>query len=150
MIAGQAQSLSCMRPEPIATFQQLADAPESYFVLYERLSFDDGKLPTGVSLDQTRKADPIPARFEGKALSSGGFTIDYAHEAVLEIGCAGPWCGSAKSGVDALFFVVASGPPVTILAEPCGGRIFEEPTQEVIDMLTTCMQGGVCSPQPLQ
>ena len=150
MIAGQSHALSCMRPDPIETFQRLAEAPESYFVLYGRLSFDETALPDGVSMDQFREPDPIVARFAGKGLSRDGFTINYASDAILQVTCAGPWCGSARSGVDAVYFVPASDPPVTMQAGPCGGMIFEEPSAAVLEMLTTCMQGGACSPQPLQ
>lgn len=149
-ISGQAHALSCLRPDPIVTFQQLAQAPETYFVLYGVLSFDEKKLPPGVSDQQMRTPDPIPARFVGHGLSTDGFTIDYVTDVVVQIGCAGPWCGSARSGVDAVYFVEATDPPLTVQAGPCGGMIFEEPDQAVLDMLTSCMQGGTCSAQPLQ
>ncbi len=150
MISGQAHALSCTRPDPIETFQQLAAAPEGYFVLYGQMTFDENALPAGVSMDQTREPDPIPARFEGKSLSQEGFTRDYFGNVMLQVGCAGSWCGSARSGADAVFFVASSDRPVTLQAGPCGGRIFEEPSQAVLDMLTSCFQGGPCSPQPLQ
>lgn len=149
-VSAQAQALSCMRPDPIATFQQLAAAPESYFVLYGELTFDEADLPEGVSMNQFREPDPIAARFEGKGLTREGFTNDYYSDVTLQVGCAGPWCGSARSGVDAIYFVAATDPPVTMQAGPCGGMIFEEPSDAVLEMLTSCMQGGACSPQPLQ
>ncbi|MEJ8561853.1 hypothetical protein QTO30_11935 [Yoonia sp. GPGPB17] len=150
MIAAQGNALSCLRPDPIETFQRLAAAPESYFVLYGQLTFDEAELPAGVLTNQTRAPDPIAARFAGNGLSRDGFTIDYHSDVTLQIECGGPWCGSARSGVDAVYFVAASDPPVTMQAGPCGGMIFEEPSAAVIEMLTSCMQGGACSPQPLQ
>ena len=150
MVAGPSHALSCLLPDPIDTFQQLAAAPESYFVLYGKMTFDEGLLPQGVSMDQQREPAPIPARFVGKGLTRDGFTNDYVSDVTLQVGCAGPWCGSARSGVDAIFFVEATDPPVTMQAGPCGGMIFEEPTPATLEMLTSCMQGGACSPQPLQ
>lgn len=150
MIAGQSDALSCMRPDPIRAFQQLADAPERYFVIYGTLTFDAAALPDGVSDEQTRNPDPIPARFVGKGLSQGGFVTDYISDVTLQIGCLGPWCGSARSGTEAVIFVQADNSPVTIEADPCNSWIFEEPSQTVLDQLTTCMQGGACSPQPFQ
>ncbi|EBA13600.1 hypothetical protein [Roseobacter sp. CCS2] len=150
MVAGQGHALSCMRPDPVETFQRLAAAPESYFVLYGQLTFDEADLPAGVSMDQSRAPDPIAARFAGKGLSRDGFTIDYHSDATLQVTCAGPWCGSARSGVDAVYFVEAADAPVTMQAGACGGMIFEQPSEAVLQMLTTCMQGGVCSTQPLQ
>jgi hypothetical protein len=149
-IGMQAQALSCMRPDPIETFQRLAAASESYFVLYGKLTFDETDLPAGVSMEQLRTPDPIAARFVGKGLTRHGFTNDYYSDVTLQIGCAGAWCGSARSDVDAIYFVEAADPPVTMQAGPCGGMIFEQPSDAVLDMLTSCMQGGECSPQPLQ
>lgn len=149
-LGGQTMALSCMRPDPIATFQRVAEAPEAYFVLYGQLTFDESALPAGVSQNAVREPDPIPGQFVGKGLTSRGFTNDYISPVNLQIGCAGPWCGSARSGVDALYFVRADEPPVTMQAGPCGGMIFEEPDQATLDAITACMQGGPCSSQRLQ
>lgn len=150
MIGGQVRALSCLRPDPIATFQQLAASPEDYFVLYGQLGFNAVAVPPVVSNGENPTPDPIPARFVGKGLDADGFIIPIASNVLLQIGCAGPWCGSARSGVDAVYFVPAAGQPLTITADPCGGMIFEDPTQEVLDMLTSCMQGGDCSAQPFK
>lgn len=150
MISGQVHALSCMRPDPIETFKRIAAAPEDYFVLYGELTFDESLLPSGVLDNRTGAPGPIAAQFDGLGLTRQGFTSSYVSPVTLEIGCAGPWCGSAASGVDALYFVRATDPPVTMVAGACGGMIFEKPPQAVLDMLTSCMQGGACSPQPLQ
>ena len=149
-VSGQAHALSCLRPDPIATFKQVAEAPESYFVLYGELTFDEDALPAGVSMDMTRAPDPIPARFRGNSLSLEGFTNNYFGDVELQIGCAGQWCGSARSGIDAIYFVRADNKPVTMQANACGGMIFAEPSQATLDMLTSCVQGGRCLSQPLQ
>jgi hypothetical protein len=146
-ISGQAHALSCLRPDPIATFQQLAAEPESYFVLYGTLTFDERALPQGNnSFENITPPDPIPARFEGKGLSKAGFATPYISRATLQVTCAGPWCGSARSGAQAIYFVPASDPPVTMQASACGGMVFEDPTPDVLEMLTSCMQGGTCTP----
>jgi len=146
-ITGQAHALSCARPDPVETFHRLAQAEESYFVLYGQLTFDESTLPQGSSFEQLREPDPIAAQFEGKSLSRAGFVNDYASNVTLQIGCADPWCGSARSGVDAVYFVAATDTSVTMQAGPCGGMIFEEPTAATLNMLTTCMQGGACTPE---
>lgn len=150
LTGGQVDALSCMRADPIATFQRLAAAPEAYFVLYGRLSFDEDALPAGVSNGAAPTPAPIPGRFVGKGLTRQGFTNTYVSNVTLQIGCAGLWCGSARSGVDAVFFVPASDPPVTLQAGPCGGMIFENPADDVLAMLTACMQGGPCTPVPVE
>jgi len=151
VICGQAQALSCMRPDPVTTFQQLAAKPESYFVLYGTLTFDESALPQGTnSFEEIAPPDPIPARFVGKGLSKAGFATPYVSRVMLQVTCAGPWCGSARSGAEAIYFVPASDPPVTMQAGACGGMIFEDPTPDVLNMLTSCMQGGTCTPLPFE
>jgi len=146
-VAGQAAALSCIRPDPILTFQRVAAAPEPYYVLYGQLDFDQTTLP-GFDLSQQREhPDPIAAQFTGKSLTPDGFTTDYASPVTLQISCVASWCGSARSGVDALYFVRADTQPAIVEAGPCGGMIFEQPDQATLDMLTSCMQGGTCSAQ---
>ena len=150
VIGGHAHALSCIRPDPIMTFKQLAAAPENYFVLYGELTFDEDLLPSGGSDRPVGAPAPLPAQFRGTGLTKQGFTSTYISPVTLEIGCAGPWCGSARSGGNAIYLVAAPDPPVTMVAGACGGRIFADPSQEVLDMLASCMQGGACSSQPLQ
>ncbi len=150
MISGQAQALSCIRPDPIETFKRVAAAPESYFVLYGELTFDEDLLPPGTRDISTPVPGPISANFAGTGLTKQGFTSSYVSPVTLDIQCVANWCGSARSGGDALYFVEATDPPVTMVAGACGGMIFPDPSQAVLDMLTSCMQGGACSSQPFQ
>ncbi|SFR31652.1 hypothetical protein SAMN04488005_0130 [Yoonia tamlensis] len=142
LMAGQLQALSCMRPDPVAAFAQIAQAPEPYYVLYGRLSFDETALPAGFRDTFDGEPAPIPARFEGKGLTNAGFTSDFISPAQLQVECAANYCGTAQSGIDALFFVRADQTPVTMIAGPCGGMIFPEPSQALRDQITACMQGG--------
>lgn len=148
LLGGQAHALSCLRPDAVETFQRLAVAEESYFVLYGELMFDESALPnrTDDVFQNSVSPDPIDGRFVGKGLTSAGFTNTYISDVILQVGCAGPWCGSARSGGEAVYFVPASDPPVTMQAGPCGGMIFPDPSPAVLDMLTSCMQGGTCTP----
>ncbi|WP_108815629.1 hypothetical protein [Loktanella sp. Alg231-35] len=148
VISGQAQALSCLRPDPITTFQKLAAASESYFVLMGELTFDENLLPEAMSNTRTDEPAPIPAYFAGKGLTHDGFANDYYSNVTLQIRCGGPWCGSASSGMEAIFFVPASDPPVLIEAGPCGGMIFENITPATVEMLTSCMAGDTCSSLP--
>ena len=150
MISGQAHALSCIRPDPIETYKRVVAAPESYFVLYGELVFDESLLPLGTRNISDPLPAPIAAEFNGTGLTRQGFTSTYVSPVTLEIRCVANWCGSASSGGNALYFVEASEPPVTMVAEACSSMIFPEPSQAVLDMLTSCMQGGACSAQPLQ
>ena len=146
----QAHALSCMMPDAMQTYDELSQAPETYFVLYGQLAFDEALLPPAVMDPPVAAPAPILARFVGQGLTADGFTVDVAADLDLLVGCAGPWCGSAQSGVQAVIFADATTLPLTVQATPCGGRIFEDPTQAVLDTLTACMQDGACSAQPLQ
>lgn len=145
-LASQAVALSCIRPDPIEMFQRLAAAEESYFVLRGTLTFDEGALPPSVGSNEMIQPDPIPGFFTGTGLTAAGFTSDYISNVLLQVNCAGPWCGSARSNVDAVWFVPFSDPPATLQADPCGSMTFYDPTDAVIRMLESCMAGGVCSP----
>lgn len=149
-LAGQVQALSCLRPDPIRTFQEVAAAQEPYYLLYGTLTFDESALPPTMRQDTGGAVDPIPATFNGHALTSNGFTTDFDALAQVQVGCVANWCGTAQSGGDALYFVRADQDPLTIEARPCGGMIFDAPSQAVLDRLTACMQGGDCSAQPFE
>ncbi|MEL6681447.1 MAG: hypothetical protein AAFQ09_02235 [Pseudomonadota bacterium] len=150
VMGNDALALSCIRPDPISTFKQLAAAPESYFVLQGELTFDESALPPSIRDVSGDAPTPIRAQFNGLGLTKDGFTATYVSPVTLEISCAGPWCGSARSGGDAIYFVEATTPLATVLADPCGSRIFAEPSQDTLNTLVSCMQGGPCSPQALQ
>ncbi len=142
MTAGQAQALRCIAPDPLRTFSQIAAAPEDYYVLYGLLTFDEAKLPVGLREMGAGLPAPIAAQFRGKGLTQAGFTSDYISPVTLQIDCMTNYCGTAQSGIDALYFVRADPTPVTMVASPCREWIFPEPTQAVLDQLTACMQGG--------
>jgi len=147
-LASPIHALSCLRPDPISTFQRVAAAEESYFVLSGTLTFDESLLPAQDFQNQLQTPDPIPAQFSGKGLTRDGFVNDYISPVTLQITCAGPWCGSAQSGMEAVFFVEATRPLATVIADPCGGMIFPRTTPAAKDMLTSCMAGGTCTPLP--
>ena len=143
-LAGQAAALSCMRPDPIALFNEIAEQETPYFVLWGTLDFDETLLPESFDNDRIGDTAPIPAQFSGLGLTGGGFVGPYDVPAQLQIQCFGPWCGGAADGMEAIFFVPASDSTITIYADPCGGRVFPDPAQDVLIMLESCMSGGTC------
>ena len=140
--AAQAQALRCVHPEPVRRCADIAAAPEDYYVLYGTLTFDETALPQGMRATGAPLPAPITAQFTGKGLTHSGFTSDYVSPAILQIDCMANYCGTAQSGIEALYFVRASQTPVTMTAGPCGGMIFAEPSQAVLDQMTACMQGS--------
>ena len=147
LTATQSVALSCLRPDPVDTFQRLAAAEESYFVLRGKLTFDESALPPSVGDNDTVPPDPIPGFFVGSGLTKDGFTSDYVSNVLLQVDCAGPWCGTAQSNVDAIWFVPFSDPPATLQADPCGSMTFYQPSDAVVEMLESCMAGNTCTPQ---
>lgn len=150
VLGGQAAALSCARPDPIETFQRIGVSPEPYIVLYGQLSFDEAALDTGDGRVPVPPASPVPATFKGQGLTMSGFREIADAKIDLQVTCAGPWCGSARSGVDAVYFVSRTPDALIVEADPCGGLIFEAPSREVRAMLTSCMQGRQCTPLPPQ
>ena len=142
LVAGQVSALSCMRPDPQASFQRAADSTDVYYVLYGTLDFDASLLPGSAGDSNRKPAVPIPAQFEGHSLSDAGFANYYAGEMTLLPTCAGPWCGSHVPDVASLMFARVVDGAITIEAAPCGGFIFTEPKQEVLDSMTACMNGN--------
>lgn len=140
MMAGEVQALSCARPDVVRSFAAADAAPEITYVLKGRLRFDEALLPQGV-VNAPRAPAAIPATFAGVALGQDGFTIPYERAVILQPACAGPWCGSAQAGAEAIMFATVRGDDLVITASPCGGKIFYSPTNQMVRQLTACMQG---------
>ncbi|MCO4847012.1 MAG: hypothetical protein KC448_03460 [Yoonia sp.] len=141
VIAGQATALSCVRPDAVRTFERVSEDSDSYYLLYGTLDFDATKQPKGV-VNEERNPAPIVAQFAGFALNKGGFTTPYASTVTLQPVCYGPWCGSVTPDVQSLFFAKVDGDAVIIEANPCGGQIFPDPSQALLDTMTACMNGN--------
>ena len=142
--AGQAAALSCLRPDPETTFDQIAALPEPWFVLRGVLTFDPALLPENDLSNSEQSYAPVPAQFRGKGLTRQGFTADYISPVTLQVECAGPWCGSAESGLDALYFVRADPEGATVVASPCGEFVFPDPSEEVLARMVECLNAGTC------
>lgn len=141
MIAGQAVALSCMRPDPVATFNRISEDSAPYYVLYGTLEFDASELPQGV-VNKPREPAPIAAQFRGHGLNRNGFTSRFERGVTLQPVCFGPWCGSEMPGVKSLFFAKLDGDDVIISSDPCGGTTFPEPSRAALDAMTACINGN--------
>lgn len=149
LLSGQAAALSCMPPDPRATFLSLMEVEQPYYILYGRLQFDTSLLPSFVE-EGTPEPAAIAARFSGKGLTATGFDADFIRDVTLQPVCFGPWCGGAPADVATLYFAKVNGDVVTIEADPCGGTVFPEPSDEMLDAMTACISGGPCTaPEPL-
>ncbi len=146
-ITGQAAALSCARPDPVSTFERLAAEPDAtYVVLLGELGFDASLLPQGVE-NRARDPDPITAIFQGHGLGYDGFTVVQDRTITLQSTCAGPWCGSAAPDRTLLMFAQIEDDNLTVVAGPCGGRIFA-PSDTAIDAMQACINGNCPTSTP--
>ncbi|SMY08116.1 hypothetical protein [Flavimaricola marinus] len=146
LVAGQANALSCLRPDPAQTFQRASDASEIYVVLRGSFDFDEALMPEMGSGPETGDPAAVAARFSGTALGPDGFTIPYETELLLQPSCAGPWCGGLAPTDDAVAFARDGGEGAYVIdLGPCGGNVFDT-TPAVIETITQCMAGGACTP----
>ncbi len=140
LVATDVSALSCVRPDPVRTYQQLAADPASYYVIYGTLEFDASQMPKGV-VNKERNPAPIAAQFRGLGLTRAGFTSRFERGVTLQPVCIGPWCGNEVPGIKSLFFAKVDGDDVIITSDPCGGTTYPEPSDRTLDAMTACING---------
>lgn len=141
LIATQGAALSCLRPDPVTTFERLNDDSSSYYLLLGTLDFNASLLPKGV-VNEERTPAPIAANFKGFGLTKRGFTTPFERPVTLQPVCFGPWCGNEVPGIKSLFFAKVAGDDVVINSDPCGGTSFPNPSRQTLDAMTACMNGN--------
>ncbi len=144
------QALSCLPTDPLLTFAEMTAESEGFILLHGTLDFDTDALPAFIETDPTPAPAPIDATFTGTELTATGDSAVMTIPATLQITCAGPWCGSASSGQEAVIFAAGDTDAIDVFIGPCGGQVFYDPTPEMVAALTACLQDGACSPQELQ
>ncbi len=136
-VAGQAQALSCIRPDPISSFATANASAAQYLVL-------TGEL-TAPGDGQTADA-PVSAlgQLTGFGLTPDGFTAPFDGDVVLQVTCAGPWCGAMPVSGPIVAFARVDGTTPVIEADACGAWLFSDPDAATLDRLTTCLVMGQC------
>ena len=141
--AGPALSLSCVPPDPVATFVKAEQSEDAYAVLYGRFDFDASLMPDFDDRPTEEDISPVPATFSGMALDTDGFTIPYTTDLWIEPTCAGIWCGSMAPADNVLAFVRDRGDGTYALdLGPCPFWVHFDPSQEVLDKMTACLNGA--------
>jgi hypothetical protein len=133
-LAGPAAALSCLRPEVGRSFEE-ADAREEIFVVgigaLERTGEDVPDAPP--SDDPNRRVGySFAARFEGMLATTDGFDVPGTLDVTVEVSCVSAWCGGESLSEDALYFLRRDGEDYALEARPCGGYVFEAPTEAQI------------------
>ena len=140
LLAGQAQALSCMRPDPVATFGTASTSDLPYLVLTGDLT-----APPATGVTEQRPVSAT-ARLTGFGLANDGFTVPFDGDVVLEVTCAGPWCGALPASGPIMAFARIDGPVPVIEMSACGGWLFTDPDQATLDRMTACINGEDCTP----
>jgi hypothetical protein len=140
MTGSGAQALSCLAPDPVQTFHRAMEAPDTYVILRGTLAIAEILIPPEVGKDQEHA---VPVWFHGMALTNDGFTRPFDGPMIVQVTCAGPWCGTVPADTDLIFFVQVVDGTYTIDAGPCGaGTFVPDPKTEAL--LTSCLRGDAC------
>jgi len=147
-LAGPATALSCVKPDVARTYQELDAASETYVAVHGRLFFDPAGLPEGGAENQqsTPASTELPAWLSGRSLSPAGFVTRFEKPIVLDVRCLGPWCPSAEPGAEVLAFVEAREGGHVLVLDPCYGKVFFEPGEQMLERAASCMRGEGCAP----
>lgn len=147
LAATQAPALSCIPPDPVRTFQMANEAEDSYVVLYGTFGFDESLLPPGVQMGQMPPDPaPIPARFDGHALTLDGFNGPVSRPVIVQPVCGGPWCGGMGANLPYLAFAKVTEAGYVVEVDPCGFGVFQQPDRATLAQMTACLRGDACEP----
>ena len=143
LAAGQAQALSCRAPDLMTSYAEAAASDLPYLVL-------TGTITGQPATDRIEKPTSVTAHMTGMGLTPDGFTVPFDGEVIVNVTCAGPWCGGFPGPDPLLAFVQIDGEIPVLTMGACGGWTFAAPDAVTTDRLTACMSGADCSAQPLQ
>ncbi|MBS1301821.1 hypothetical protein [Loktanella sp. SALINAS62] len=144
LTATQANALSCIQPDPLATFDRANASDTPYLLLTGQITLDHP------APDPITKPVSLRGTFAGVGLGMTGFNVPFAEAIWLDVTCAGPWCGSVPTDADVMAFVDVGADMPTITLDACGGWVFGAPDQALRDQLTQCLTDTPCSPQPVE
>ena len=144
LAAGPASALSCLPTHPVAAFNAVAEADQSFFVLHGEFEFDVKKVP---DVNAPPLAVTIPTLFKGKLLTGDGFTDDIEVPVTLLLDCAGPWCARMSPKTDYLAYVLKTEDELIFNVDPCYAFAFSNPEAKYIAAVEQCAAGGDCTPQ---
>lgn len=138
-------ALSCLRPEPLATYRAAEQAREPFVVLYGTLDFDADLMPPYTSDIPIDAPIPVPATFTGRGLTDAGFTHRLeASPITLRPECAGNWCGGTAPETPSLIFAEVSKQGWIVTLGACPFWLFSNPPRDVLDTIARCFAGEAC------
>lgn len=144
LASGPALALSCLRPT-VADSYAAADASDAaYLLVLGRIDLLPGQTPR--SFDGRRGGEDytLQAYLTGTQGGTDGFRRAVAFPLTLEIGCAGPWCGSVPDG-KVLMFVERRGGEHVLELGACP-QFALSATPEIVARASQCLADGPCAP----
>lgn len=143
MTAGPALSLSCIRPDPVRSYQQAADAEEVYLLVTGTLSHDPASVPPKPEDGQSAT---MPATLTGAFLNADRFEGAFAAPVTVSLDCVASWCGQMpEPSAEVLAFLQETPTGYALSLGPCGGWMFVDPTEAQIERVVACHTGGDCA-----
>ncbi|WP_298259292.1 hypothetical protein [uncultured Litoreibacter sp.] len=142
--AGPANALSCLPTHPVAAFNAVAKAKESFVVLHGEFDFDVKEVP---NVNAPPLEVSLQTQFKGKLLTGQGFTDDVDVPVTLTLNCAGPWCARLSPKTDYLAFVLQTEDELIFNVDPCYAFAFSNPEDQYIKAIEQCAAGGDCTPK---
>ncbi|MEP3347000.1 MAG: hypothetical protein ABJN34_05655 [Litoreibacter sp.] len=142
--AGPAIAQSCGPTHPVAAYNAVAKAKESFVILHGEFDFDVSRVP---DVNAPPTIARIPTVFTGKLLTGAGFTDEVEAPVTLNLDCAGAWCARVSPKVDYLAFVLQTDNELIFNVDPCYAFAFSDPEDQVIEAIEQCAAGGDCTPK---
>ncbi len=146
-VATQAGALSCIRPDPIQSFQVAAAAEAEYLILKGQFAFDVSLLPQSQVSSGLDLPQPVPAQFQGQSLTTDGFTNSVTGPVTIMPVCNGGFCGGLTPGVQVIAFARKQDNIYVVETDPCGAWVFT-PDAVTEAALAACVRGEPCVPMP--
>lgn len=143
--ATQAVALSCMPADVASSYKDAAKAEESFVIAVGRFDFDTEKLPKRPIDNNNPPSTETASTFIGSLFTGRDFGFETELDVTVEVRCSGPWCGWMPPDEKVLAFIEERDDGYHLSVAPCPGRVYANPTDEELDQVVSCHQGGDCT-----
>lgn len=150
LAASQATALSCIEPDVRNTYQAAAESTQRFAILLGQVELSRPALIRGdtyIENPDDVPPDSIGQLAGGAIRADGTFSADSIIPVAYSVMCHGPWCGNLESRSTVLAFVrINDDDSLTLDVGPCNDWHFVDPSEEMLEQLSACVQGGACEP----
>ncbi len=140
-VAGPASGLSCLKPDIVAAFSDAAAADEVYVIVSGRFSDGPGPRDGGTTGGEPRSYE---AFFSGWTIFANGPEERINEPVRVFETCTAEWCAELPMDTEVLTFLQRDpdGGKPTLVLNACQGNLFPEPTEAMMEAITTCFAKG--------